>query len=221
MTVKPDGDIRTAHKNLTTAIHTLAGRQRHTIDRDSTDLHDPKATTHYAFTDPLYTQLRDMIAGAQGTKRGSSARSMPPLWVDAADLLNTIDRTVLSWHPDTGPDDGNPPTLRRLHQLEDKTWRPQDTNHVETMTTQILTWARTGQDLLDPPARKSLPNPCPACDQTVVYRKDSGGDTVRQPALQISQHGCECQHCHAIWGPDYFVHLARVLGYELPEGVLE
>jgi hypothetical protein len=54
-----------------------------------------------------------------------------------------------------------------------------------------------------------------------VYHRDSAGELVRQPALQIGVWGCECMACRAFWAPDRFVFLARVLGYELPEGVLE
>lgn len=29
------------------------------------------------------------------------------------------------------------------------------------------------------------------------------------------------RHCHHNWGPQLFLHLAKVLNYSLPEGVLE
>ncbi|AXQ51835.1 hypothetical protein SEA_COLT_256 [Mycobacterium phage Colt] len=29
------------------------------------------------------------------------------------------------------------------------------------------------------------------------------------------------QNCHTTWAPEYFQHLAKVLGYGLPQGVLE
>ncbi|WIC40291.1 hypothetical protein SEA_HOLLIDAY_97 [Gordonia phage Holliday] len=267
-----DGDLRTARKQLTDAIHTLAGRTRTNIERDpNPDLlaeiedrynrerdrintsHDraiqraDKAgaagqatrsielertqqlgnlqrrheeqmialTAQVDWNDSLYEQLATMIAGAQGTQMGGTARSMPPLWVDATDLLTVIDREISTLEPEPGT------TIDRLHRLSDRTWRPQDVDHIERLTAQVLRWAHSIQDLLTPPERKALPNPCPHCDTKVVYRKDSAGETVRQPALQIGAYGCECQNCHTVWAPDLFKHLAAVLGYPLPAGVLE
>ncbi|MCH5645146.1 hypothetical protein [Gordonia sp. ABSL49_1] len=172
-------------------------------------------TTHIDWNDSLYTQLHTMLGGAQGTQLGNTARSMPPLWIDATDLLNTIDRGIATI--DNGPGD----TTTRLHRIADRTWRPQDVTTIETLTAQLWRWTHAIQELLNPTPRKALPNPCPNCSTSVVYRKDSAGDTIRQPALQIGTHGCECQHCHTIWAPEYFRHLANVLGYALPEGVLE
>lgn len=226
---QPDGDLRTARKHLADAIHRLTGRTRYTIDRDPDGEHrtDPRTHTTVAFGDSLYTQLRDMIAGAQGTQLGSTARSMPPLWVDAADVLTDIDTTIAAEQPDPGIFDGDlsteptADTIRRLHLIDDRTWRPQDVTHIEHLTDLINGWVTRIEELFDPPERRSLPNPCPACNTKVVYRRDSAGESVRQPALQIGVYGCECLHCHTVWGPDYFTHLARVLGYDRPAGVLE
>jgi hypothetical protein len=33
--------------------------------------------------------------------------------------------------------------------------------------------------------------------------------------------GCTCQHCGAHWTPDRSLFLCRLLGFELPAGVLE
>ncbi|MDT0223478.1 hypothetical protein [Gordonia sp. AC31] len=172
-------------------------------------------TAQVDWNDSLYEQLAAMIAGAQGTQLGGTARSMPPLWVDAADLITTIDRDIAALEPEPGT------TIERLHRIADRGWRPQDVDHIDNLTAQITRWAQSIQDLLDPPKRKALPNPCPHCNTAIVYRKDSAGEVVRQPALQIGPHGCECQNCYTNWGPGYFRHLAAVLGYPLPEGVLE
>jgi len=64
--------------------------------------------------------------------------------------------------------------------------------------------------------------PRPACGATTVFCRDSAGELVRQPALQIvAEHGCTCQACNYCWAPAHYLYLARVLGYELPPGVLE
>ena len=45
---------------------------------------------------------------------------------------------------------------------------------------------------------------------------------VRVPALQIiAEQGCTCLVCRACWTPDRYLLLCRVLGYSLPDGVLE
>lgn len=54
-----------------------------------------------------------------------------------------------------------------------------------------------------------------------LHNRMSAGERVRQPALRIGEHGCQCGQCGQVWAPQYFAHLANVLGYELPEGVLE
>jgi hypothetical protein len=54
-----------------------------------------------------------------------------------------------------------------------------------------------------------------------VYRRDSAGELVRQPALQIvAEQGCTCQACRHCCTPDLYLHLCRVLGFDLPDGVI-
>jgi hypothetical protein len=45
---------------------------------------------------------------------------------------------------------------------------------------------------------------------------------VRVPALQIiTELGCTCLVCRHTWGHELCLHLARVLGFETPAGVIE
>lgn len=216
----PDGNIRAARRALNDAIHHIVGRTTTLITHDN-------GRTQHVWGDSLYTQLRDGLITPTADGRNRQAGSQPPVWVDAADLLTEIDKTVRTWQPDPGIFDGDltreptPETVRRLHHIEDRTWRPQDTDHIEHLTAQLLTWADRIRQLLDPPMRATIPAPCPACQTTTVYRRDSAGDTVRQPALQIGAHGCVCLSCRTTWAPSLYTHLARVLGFDLPEGVLE
>lgn len=209
-----DGNLPAARKYLADAIHGLAGRTTTTID----------GRVHWG--DSLYQQLRDNLGGMSGGG-GEGAHSQPPIWLDATTLLDEIDSAIRREQPDPGIFDGDlsrepiPETVRRLHLIEDRSWRPQDTHKVQQIADACVEWAHRILNLFEPPARKSLPNPCPACDTRVVYRKDSGGETVRQPALQIGANGCVCGACHTVWSPEYFVHLARVLGYPLAPGCLE
>ncbi|BDE13500.1 hypothetical protein Mkiyose1665_18330 [Mycobacterium kiyosense] len=78
------------------------------------------------------------------------------------------------------------------------------------------------QSLLHPASVKHVSAPCPACGAATAYRRDSAGELVRVPALQIvTETGCTCQVCRHTWGPGLFMHLARVLGFGAPTGVLE
>lgn len=208
--IEPDGNLPAAKRQLADAIHALTGRTTTMIDG------------RQYWGDSLYVQLRDAVPGAQGTALGAVARSMPPMWVDASDLLNQIDVAVEAWQPSAGYEIHElPDTVRRLHLLEDRPWRPQDTRQVTQIGDACQEWANAVDGLLNPAPRWTLSQACPACDTKTVYRRDSAGETVRQAALQIGPLGCECQKCHTTWAPAYFQHLAQVLGYELPDGVLE
>ena len=77
------------------------------------------------------------------------------------------------------------------------------------------------RQIIDPPPRLSLAMPCPECGTRTVYRPDSGGDVVRQPALAISDEGCRCQHCRTLWPPESYRLLAKVLQLPDPEGVVD
>ena len=187
------------------AIQALIGRTRTLIARDD-------GTTEPAWADPLLDQLRDYVAGAQGTGNGSHARSMPPVVLDAVDLSDQITRTVREW---TTQLIGT--TTSRLASIEELAWRPQDVPWLQDRTAELTWWAARIRELLDPPRRWTLPAPCPQCDTTTVYRQDSAGETVRQPALQIGAHGCECQKCRTYWPPESFVVLAAAIGIERDE----
>lgn len=188
---------------------------------------DPQPLTHddrLHWTDSLYDQLCDEIPGSQGN-RSRVPHSSPPLCIDAAELKNEIDVAVAIWEPrpviDVSVDNVSPMTVLRLQAIEKRGWRPQDVHGIEQIVSALAAWCESIANLLNPPPQWHLPNACPACDVAVVYRKNSGGESVRQPALKIGATGCICQNCHHQWGPALFQHLANVLGYQLPEGVLE
>jgi hypothetical protein len=179
------------------------------------------------WTDSLYTQLVEALPGAQGEGHGVP-RSLPPLWIDACELLTEIDTAVTIWQKDPGGYDGDlttqhpptPETIRRLKLIEKRGWRPQDTKRVEQLTGILQQWVESIANLLTPLPKLELTAPCPACGTRFVYRNDNG-DRVRQAALQIGKHGCQCQACHYIWEPYRYRILAAALGCQLPAGVLE
>lgn len=210
--VHEDGNLPAAKSRLAEAVSALI---------------DPKPQLDNGkirWIDSLYDQLVDEIPGSQGNA-SRVPQSSPPLCIDAAELKHEIDTATAAWEPRPAIDASNdhlpPMAVVRLQALENRSWRPQDTRAVEQIAGNIESWCESIKSLLNPVPRWHLPNPCPACDKTVVYRKNSADETVRQPALQIGPNGCVCQHCHHTWAPEYFQHLAQVLGYQLPKGVLE
>jgi hypothetical protein len=161
----------------------------------------------------LYDTLAADLAGTQGENK-TPAKSLPPLWIDALQLINDMDAMAAKWWPKPMP------TVERIQALGFATWRPQDTDMVEAMARTINGWADQILHLLDPESVKHISAPCPNCTKTHIWKRDSAGDTVRQPALRlIVNQGCSCQACGAVWPPDKYLWLAKLLGYDLPEGV--
>ena len=197
-----DGNIHAAQTRLTRAVARLC---------------DPRTAIYHdgPHTAPsLYYALADSLPGRQGETK-TPAKSLPPLWIDAHMLLTSIDKQARAWVRTPGD------TPRRLVTLSRRSWRPQDTAQVSDMARTITGWADQITGLLDPAARKTIPIACPACGRRHVHRVDSAGERVRRDALEIGQHGCTCLHCDSVWTPDRYLFLARLLGFELPAGVLE
>jgi hypothetical protein len=209
--IDEDGNLPEARRRLGDAVAKLCDPQATMVDE----------AVHWL--DSLYVQLRESLPGDQGQGHGV-ARSLPNIWLDACDLLSEIDTAVAIWEPKVVIDvsvEPPPMTVIRLRALEKRGWRPQDVRSIDQISGNLESWVGNIRQLLTPTPKWSLPNPCPACGTKQVYRKDSAGDLVRQPALQIGAMGCECMRCHHMWAPQYFQHLASVLNYPLPEGVLE
>jgi phage terminase large subunit GpA-like protein len=147
--------------------------------------------------------LAGAIPGTQGNQRHIPGSS-PPLNLDAVDLKNDIDSKLTQW------------------QLSKQHWRPQDTELIDTYTADIHLWCKRIDALLNPVHTKQISAACPHCEHTHVYRHNSSGESVRTAALQIvAEVGCQCLHCHATWTPDRYLLLCRVLGFDVPTGVLE
>jgi predicted RNA-binding Zn-ribbon protein involved in translation (DUF1610 family) len=199
----PDGNIVHAKIKLSRAIQRLT-EPRPGVYHDCT-LYAPS----------LYSCLKSDLAGTQGDTR-TPAKSLPPIWLDASMLLTDIDIQAVKWFPSAMD------TTDRLQRLTVKAWRPQDTDHVRDITRTVNSWCESIINLLDPESQKFISAPCPSCGKGIVYRRDSAGDEVRQPALKlVVSQGCTCQACGAYWAPEKFMFLGRLLGYEMPEGVLE
>ena len=198
-----DGNIQAARTKLTRAVDRLC-KPRMAVYHDK---------TRYALS--LYRQLQADLAGTQGDTR-TPAKSLPPLWIDAVQLLGDMDTETRKWWP---KERGVP---SRLGALSATSWRPQDTDKVTTIATTVDGWCETILNLLDPEAVKHISAPCPSCSRAWIHRRDSGGDVVRKQALKWAPNvGFECQACKAHWAPDQTLFFSRLLGFDLPEGVLE
>ena len=175
------------------------GAARTKLDRAFRRLFDKRVAVYHdrtMYAPSLYEQLKADLAGTQGDTR-TPAKSLPPIWIDASMLLTTIDRQCHTWLPKPGS------TLARMGSLVATSWRPQDTEKVTGMAKTVDGWAESIIHLLDPESVKHITAPCPSCGREFVHRKDSAGDTVRQPALKVMTNiGCTCQHCGAHWTPD-------------------
>lgn len=197
-----DGNIVAAKKVLGRAVQRLTAPKRH--------------MTTNRWAPSLYQQLVDDAAGAQGETH-TPAKSLPPLWIDNLQLRAEIDRQAAVWCPVQGS------TPDRLNRLAWRQWRPQDTELVTGMSARVESWCESIQALLFPEQRVFVHGAaCPSCGKRTCYRRDSAGDVVRQPTLKlVADQGCTCQACGAFWGPERYLFLCRLLGFELPEGVLE
>jgi hypothetical protein len=215
MTAEPaeDGSLPDARRQLDDAISGLCDPKPQT-------LHDGEVT----WIDSLYVQLLEAVPGSKRERTGVSA-SQPPVWVDAMCLIQEIDTAVAIWErpfpvlPGDLSDETPPVTVLRLKAIRARLWRPQDCRNILQIAEAVASWSENIKSLLFPEPRWTLPAACPQCNTRIVYRMDSAGERVRQPALQLStEGGAWCQKCQSTWHPQF---LARLLGYELPEGVLE
>lgn len=183
------------------------------------DLVDPiKALVHgtVRVAPSWYDQLVAEVAVSSGRDkiRRSHAGWRSIVWLDAMLLADEIDTAVAAWQPQGG---GTPD---RLRLLASRRWRPQDVKGIEQITEAVKAWRLSVVGLLEPERVKTISAPCPACGSRWVYRRQDG-ETVRQPALQlVAEKGCVCQSCRTSWAPELYLHLCRLLGFDLPAGVL-
>jgi hypothetical protein len=194
------------------------GAARTKLDRAFRKLFDKRMAVYHdrtMYAPSLYEQLKSDLAGTQGDTR-TPAKSLPPIWIDASMLLTTIDRQCHTWMPKPGS------TFARMGSLVATSWRPQDTEKVTGMAKTVDGWAESIINLIDPRAQVHITAPCPSCGKAIVYRRDSGGDLVRQEALKWTPNaGFQCQACKASWSPEQTLFFAKLLGIELPPGVME
>jgi hypothetical protein len=75
------------------------------------------------------------------------------------------------------------------------------------------------ESLLSPASVKRVAAPSPACGATHVYRENSAGEHVREPALQIiTELGCTCLACRYTWGRTGTYGWVNVSDFQCPQG---
>ncbi|MBF6062827.1 hypothetical protein IU500_13400 [Nocardia terpenica] len=202
------------NRDLEDAVHALIGLRAHTHT-------DCDGETRSGYRQSVYDELRAELAARLGDGGTLRPRSLPPAWIDALDWLTDIDTTVAAWHPDAGPDNGQPDTVRRLNHLAAAVWSAADHEQLHDWIATLQRWTSTGHALLEPVRRWELVAACPACGVRTVHRPDTSGELVRQAALQITADGCICLSCRTTWAPTHYRILAAALGCRMPPGVLE
>ena len=166
----------------------------------------------------LYAQLQTALAGQQGNRNGGVARSLPTVWVDALEQLDTIDFMLDIWTRTRGD------TATQLRSLATRHWTGNDVRKIRRFADIINAWADDLTKILNHDHVRYLSAPCPACGAATVQKQDSAGEYIRSPALQISvEAGCTCQNeeCGYYWAPERFIDLCKAIGMPLPAGVLE
>ena len=161
---------------------------------------------------PLYSRLRGSLRGQPLRAGRRVPDSRLPCRSDVLALLVEVDAAVAEW------DCHGENTVERLRDLAGQRRRPMDCEQLDGYSARIEAWTLTGVELLgEQPTEVAIRLPCPACGKRFVYKPSGYGETVRQWALRVSEHGARCQGCAAAWTPDRFEWLARVLGCpELP-----
>jgi hypothetical protein len=163
-------------------------------------------TTSLGQGDSLLDQLRDVHGSTTG--RGSSRSARTLVHLDATELLATIDRQAAIWVSDPGT------TGDRLHWLAERSYRPEDTPDIVVVADTIDGWVKKARDILTPAGHWHVVGACPECGTRTVYRPDTAGEVVRQPALSVTATGCECLACGEVWDVGRFEMLAAVLAIQ-------
>lgn len=196
------------------AVHALVGDRSTFLDRDAGSV-GPSVV----WGESRYRQL---LGGRPPSAVSAAHRpptSQPPTELDSVALADEIDRTARAWTVgEPAPQYTPAATIARLRAVAGHQWAPEDMVWVQAATRQIWGWCDRIDNLLDPPARWTLPVSCPECGHDHYHRHDSAGDWVRTPALTISAEQAMCGACEATWEPEQFPWLARLVGV-LPDNV--
>ena len=203
--------IRDATSELDTAINRIVGPKWVPVNRCTTPTHKPHCAcggTQNTFQPSTYHQLKEDAGQTDQTGDRGQAKSRPPLWVDAIDWITSIDTLATQLAPTTGGD-----TTNKLNTLATTTFAPEQADWVYASARALAALALSGETLIEGNHIRKLDvvAPCPQCEQSLIHRKDTGGDIVRKAALQLTVNGCQCIACGARWDKDHLHFLADLL----------
>jgi len=197
--------------------------------------------------DGLLHQLREAVFIGMSDSGGSAMGSRPPITAAALDLLNEITEqaaeVLAAVNKQPTPYGQAEKYVRLWSGLVTETTRvtitrregDKDSEGKEfvrtvieqlTATDLVKSWVGRIETYFNPPRMAALPNPCPRCETRYIHKKKDG-ENIRTAALNLIKDSngrtteARCSHCAASWSPSQFIHLAAVLGYELPEGVYD
>jgi uncharacterized protein with PIN domain len=196
----PAQEVARARDELRDSVDAITTVQHKRIERDEGDVQ------HFTAS-PLLAQVEQEIT-EQSSKAGAfTARSKPPVYLDAVQFLSNVDAHV-------GRFEGATRTLRMRAWLAEKA----SSNGADVIDAAAVAvwWHDTVLHLLEPRPRFHLRGQrCPECGAVKVHsHKDVGaGENHALPALQIDPANgtCRCQVCRAEWARDNWSLLVQVL----------
>lgn len=206
MALVPAHEVEKARAVLREAVDELSTAKVIEIE------HDDGSRSH-AVAPSLLAQLANDINGIE--PGGSfTARSRPPLRLDAMQLLREIDVTTCC-------------RVTAERSLDVHTWGQRcasaltGADLIDASDT-ARRWLDSVREMLDPaPKRRARGVPCPRCGAAKVWaREDTDNDEAySRPALMVDETrgACVCEACGASWGIEFWAHLAAVLEQQARE----
>jgi hypothetical protein len=171
------------------------------------DVEHDDGTRSTADVPALLTQLANEINGIEPGSAGFTARSRPPMRLDALQLLTDIDRAVGARDSAT-----RVATVHRWGQDCASALTGADLVDASRLAED---WLRGVRELLNPTPKHRLTVACPACGATKVWSHEDAdnGETYARPALSIDEPSasCVCDACGARWRIELWEHLGQVL----------
>lgn len=195
----------------TPAADTALIPARHRLQDAISALIDPRRidlpTGRHTWLDSIYAELADAVYEKHALG-GGTTQSASPLWIDASDALQDIDRLACAEHPQHpgfAPQERTQgrelafehPTVLRLQQIDARKWRPQDTEHINQFATDLERLTLRAANLLSPSKHFGLPgNPaCPRCERDHIdIVRDN--EKIQLPALEIVMPDRGDPYCH-------------------------
>lgn len=160
----------------------------------------------------LLDQLQEAITTGNRMSGGARAGGYAPLAVNALDLWEQIRGVATAEVRNLGGVGAQDPrmTVRSWwalaqHGQEDTAWAEH----------WLTRWCGRIRVLLDPPARREIPKPCPECRASWILAEDlATGQRIRQRALLLEGEWIVCRNrrCLSAWPATEWVALAKRLG---------